>query len=72
LIVFNSGGAFKARVLPNLSSSRAVIKTIFSRPFRDQSGAWRNGASFGLNDLEAVVTVVHEAKEWIATHVLKR
>jgi len=32
----------------------------------------RNGTSFGLNDLEALVTVAHEAKEWIAAHVLKR
>jgi hypothetical protein len=46
--------------------------TTFSRPFKDQSGAWRNGTSFGLNDLEALVTVAHEAKDWIATHVLKR
>jgi hypothetical protein len=27
---------------------------------------------FGLNDLEALLTVAHEAKEWIAAHVLKR
>ena len=32
----------------------------------------RNGTSFGLNDLKALVTVAHEAKEWIAAHVLKR
>ena len=32
----------------------------------------RNGTSFGLNELEALVTVAHEAKEWIAAHVLKR
>ena len=25
-----------------------------------------------LNELEALVTVAHEAKGWIATHVLKR
>jgi hypothetical protein len=46
--------------------------TTFSRPFKDQSGAWRNGTSFGLNDLEALLTVAYEAKEWIAAHVLKR
>lgn len=28
---------------------------------------WRNGASYGLNDLEALVTVAHHA----ATHALK-
>jgi hypothetical protein len=25
-----------------------------------------------LNDLEALLTVAHEAKEWIAAHALKR
>jgi len=33
---------------------------------------WRNGISFGLNDLEALVTVAREAKEWMAGHTLKR
>jgi len=33
---------------------------------------WRNGTSFGLNDLEALLTVAREAKEWIAAHALKR
>lgn len=33
---------------------------------------WRNGTSFGLNAIEALLTVAHEAKEWIAGHVLKR
>ena len=32
----------------------------------------RNGTSFGLGDLEALLTVAHEAKDWIAAHVLKR
>jgi hypothetical protein len=40
--------------------------------FKDQSGAWRNGTSFGLNDLEALLTVTREAKEWISAHALKR
>jgi hypothetical protein len=35
----------------------------FSRPFKDQSGAWRNGTSIGLNHLEALATVAREAKE---------
>ena len=42
------------------------------REGRDQSGAWRNGTSFGLNDLEGLVTVARDAKEWIAAHVLKQ
>jgi hypothetical protein len=44
----------------------------FSRPFKEQSGEWRNRISFGLNDLEALLTLTREAKEWIAAHVLGR
>jgi hypothetical protein len=39
---------------------------------KDQFGAWRNGTSFGLNDLEALFIVARDAKEWIAAHVVKR
>ena len=46
--------------------------TTFSRPFKDQSGAWCNDTSFGLNDVEALMNVAFEAKEWIAAHALKR
>jgi hypothetical protein len=56
----------------NASETGAFFATTFSRPFKDQSGAWRNGTSFGLNDLEALLYVASEAKEWIAAHVLKR
>jgi hypothetical protein len=44
----------------------------FPTYFKNQSGAWRNGTPFGLHDLEALVTVAHEAKEWIAAHTVKR
>jgi hypothetical protein len=43
-----------------------------SPPFKDQSGEWRNGTSFGLNDLEALMNVACEATEWITAHALKR
>jgi hypothetical protein len=65
-------GNIKATIWQNIGEKGPFFATTFSRPFKDQSGAWRNGTSFGLNDLEALVTVAHEAKEWIATHVLKR
>jgi len=41
----------------NDSEKGPFFATTFSRPFKDQSWAWRNGTSFGLNDLEALVTV---------------
>jgi hypothetical protein len=41
-------------------------------PVKVQIKVWRNGTSFGLNDLEALLTVAREAKEWISAHALKR
>ena len=64
-------GNIKATIWENTSEKGPFLATTFSRPFKDQSGAWRNGTSFGLNDLEALVTVARDAKEWIAAHVLK-
>jgi hypothetical protein len=54
----------------NVGVKGPFFSTTFSRPFKDQSGEWRNGTSFGLNDLEALFTVVRHAKSWIVVHVL--
>ncbi len=65
-------GNIKATIWQNLGENGPFFATTFSRPFKDQSGAWRNGTSFGLNDLEALLTVAREAKESIEAHALKR
>jgi len=65
-------GNIKATIWQNVSEKGPFFATTFSRPFKDQSVAWSNGTSFGLNDLEALVTVAREAKEWISAHALKR
>ena len=65
-------GNIKATIWQNVSEKGSFFSTTFSRPFKDQSGAWRNGTSFGLNDLEAIITVAYDAKEWITAHALKR
>ena len=65
-------GNIKASIWQNVSEKGSFFSTTFSRPFKDQSGAWRNGTSFGLNDLEALMNVAFEAKEWMAAHTLKR
>ena len=62
----------KATIWQNVSEKGPFFSATFSRPFKDQSGARRNGTSYGLNDLEALVTVARDAKEWIAAHALKR
>lgn len=58
-------GNIKATIWQNVSEKGPFFATTFSRPFKDQSGAWRNGTSFGLNDLEALMNVAFEAKKWI-------
>ena len=65
-------GNIKATIWQNVSEKDPFFATTFSRPFKDQSGAWRNASSFGLHDLEALMNVALEAKEWIAAHALKR
>jgi hypothetical protein len=65
-------GNIKATIWQNVSENGPFFATTFSRPFKDQSGAWRNGTSFGLNDLEALMNVAFEAKEWMAAHPPKR
>ena len=65
-------GNIKATIWENTSENGSFFSTTFSRPFKDQTGAWRNGTSFGLNDLEALVNVARDAKEWIAALTLKR
>ena len=64
-------GNIKDTIWENVSEKGPFFATTFSRPFKDQAGAWRNGTSFGLNDLEALMNVAFEAKEWIAAHALK-
>ena len=64
-------GNIRATIWQNSSEKGPFFSTTFSRPFKDQSGTWRNGTSFGLNDLEDLVTVARAAKKWISNHVLK-
>ncbi len=59
-------GNIRATIWENTGAQGPFYAASFSRPFKDQSGAWRNGASFGLYDLEALMNLALEAKEWIA------
>ena len=67
-----SNGAGIDTVASGNSRPAYTSETTFSRPLKDQAGAWRNGSSFGLNDLEALMNVAFEAKEWMIAHTLKQ
>lgn len=47
-----------------------LITTAFL--LKDQAGAWHNSTLVDLNDLEAFMNVVFEAKEWMTAYTLKR
>ena len=65
-------GIVKASIWENMSVNGPFFSTTFSRSYKARSGEWRNGTSFGPNDLDALLAVAHEAKVWIDAHVLKR
>ncbi len=65
-------GNIKATIWQNVSEKGPFFATTFSRPFKDRSGASHNGTSFGLHDLETLMNVALEPKEWIEAHALKR
>ena len=65
-------GIVKATIWENMSKNGPFFSTTFSRSYKDRSGKWSNGTSFGLNDLEALMNVAFEAKEWMTAHTLKR
>lgn len=65
-------GNIKATIWQNVSDKVPFLATTLLRPFKDQSGAWRNGILFGLNNLDALMNVAFEAKEWMTAHTLKR
>ena len=58
--------------LTECERERPYFATTFSGPFKDQSGARSNGSSLGLNDLEALMNVAFEAKEWINAYAILR
>jgi hypothetical protein len=62
-------GHIKATIWQNTSANGPFSAATLSRPFKDDSGAWRNGTSFGL---EALMTVVRQAQAWMASQAVKR
>lgn len=65
-------GNIKATIRQNTSERGPLSTATLSRPFKHQPDASRNGTSIDLNDLEALVTVVSEAKDRIAAHASKQ
>ena len=50
-------GNIKATIWQNTSEMGPFFATTFSRSFKDQSGAWRNGTSFGLMTSKSLSTL---------------
>jgi|CXWL01.1.fsa_nt_gi hypothetical protein len=60
-------GGMKAAIWLNDGIKGPFFSTTFSRSFKDRAGAWRNAGSFSFSDLEALMNLALDAKEWIAS-----
>ena len=61
-------GGISATIWHNVGEYGPYFTVTFSRPVRDQAGAWRNFTSFSHRDLDAIAFLNVQAKEWIAGH----
>jgi len=52
----------------NTGEKGTFYNTTFARPFKDAQGQWKDSASFGPSDLEAITVLAAQAKQWIADH----
>jgi hypothetical protein len=65
-------GNIKATIWKNSGENGQFYSTTFTRPFRDASGVWHNAASFGVNELELVLSLASQAKDWIGGRMAKK
>ena len=65
--VFRCSG-ITATIWHNVGEFGPYFTVTYSRPVRDQAGAWRNFTSFSLRDLDTVAFLNAQAKEWIAVN----
>jgi len=59
-------GCIVASIWQNIGEYGPYFTVTFSRPVRDQAGAWRNFTSFSLRDLDTIAFLTAQAKDWIA------
>ncbi len=59
-------GGINASIWQNVGEYGPYFTVTFSRPVRDQAGAWRNFTSFSLRDLDTIAFLTAQAKDWIA------
>ncbi len=64
-------GGIKASIWMNAGEKGAFYSATFARPFKDAQGNWKNAASFGPSDLDAISLLAAQAKQWIADHAAR-
>lgn len=64
-------GGIKASIWMNTGEKGTLYNTTFARPFKDAEGQWKDSASFGPSDLEAITVLAAQAKQWIADHAAR-
>lgn len=65
-------GNVKATIWENSGLKGSFYTASFSRPYKDVEGNWQNATNFGLHELESLMNVALEAKEWLAARAPRR
>ncbi|MGE0269584.1 MAG: hypothetical protein AB7S78_14130 [Candidatus Omnitrophota bacterium] len=65
--ILRSAG-LKATVWENQGMKGPFYSVTFARPYRTAEGNWQNASNFGLYELEALMNLAFEAREWLAAH----
>ena len=59
-------GLVKATVWKNVSKAGDEFKTVsVNRSYKDKEGNWKNTGSFGVNDLDKLIQVLEQARDYI-------
>lgn len=65
-------GSVKATIWENQGPKGPFFSATFARPYKDAEGNWQNSGNFGLHELESLMNVTLEAKEWLAARAPRR
>ncbi|CAI4030261.1 MAG TPA: hypothetical protein VLA99_02925 [Nitrospiraceae bacterium] len=63
-------GSVRAAVWQNLGENGPFYSALLTRSFRDAAGNWRTSTTFGERQLEDLLIVAGQARQWMVDHPL--
>ena len=63
-------GPVQAAVWQNIGENGPFYSTLLTRSFRDAAGKWHTSSTFGERQIDDLMKVATEARQWMANHPL--